>query len=123
VYVGSWDKNLYAIDAITGLEKWRFKTGGEMYSSPAVSNGVIYVGSNDRFLYAVGMPSDQVNTEITPSSQTTVSIQTVATSPTAETNSELPPLWDRNILIYMVLVVFVVLFGALLYDTYYKKKK
>ena len=47
VYVGSYDKNLYAIDAMTGAEKWRFKTGNYVGSSPAVSNGVVYVGSDD----------------------------------------------------------------------------
>ena len=54
VYVGSVDNNLYAIDAVNGTEKWRFKTGGSVaYSSPAVSNGVVYVGSSDNNLYAI----------------------------------------------------------------------
>ena len=39
VYVGSEDKNLYAIDAVTGKEKWRFATGDHIYSSPSVANG------------------------------------------------------------------------------------
>lgn len=33
--------------------KWKFKTHGQVYSSPAVVNGVVYVGSNDHFLYAI----------------------------------------------------------------------
>jgi len=53
VYVGSWDKNLYAIDAVTGKEKWRFATGDKVDSSPAVANGIVYVGSNDKNLYAI----------------------------------------------------------------------
>ena len=53
VYVGSQDRNLYAIDAVTGKEKWLFETGGAVYSSPAVSNGIVYVGSWDNNLYAI----------------------------------------------------------------------
>jgi len=32
---------------------WRFKTGGKVNSSPAVSNGIIYIGSDDNNLYAI----------------------------------------------------------------------
>jgi hypothetical protein len=53
VYVGSWNFNLYAIDAVTGTEKWRFATGAWVHSSPAVANGVVYVGSHDKNLYAI----------------------------------------------------------------------
>ena len=35
--------------------KWKFQTGGRSYSSPAISNGTAYVGSNDHFLYAVDL--------------------------------------------------------------------
>jgi outer membrane protein assembly factor BamB len=54
VYVGSGDYNLYALDAITGVKKWSYPTGGFIYySSPAVANGVVYVGSMDNNLYAL----------------------------------------------------------------------
>jgi eukaryotic-like serine/threonine-protein kinase len=33
--------------------KWKFKTNGPILSTPAVVNGVAYVGSGDHFLYAV----------------------------------------------------------------------
>jgi outer membrane protein assembly factor BamB/alpha-tubulin suppressor-like RCC1 family protein len=33
--------------------KWTFNTGGPVYSSPAVANGVVYVGSNDHKIYAI----------------------------------------------------------------------
>lgn len=33
--------------------KWKFHTGGEVVSSPAIVNGVVYVGSNDGNLYAI----------------------------------------------------------------------
>ena len=37
--------------------KWTFHTGGRVISSPAVSNGIIYVGSTDGNLYAVDLES------------------------------------------------------------------
>ena len=33
--------------------KWAFKTGGPIVASPAVADGVIYIGSADGFLYAI----------------------------------------------------------------------
>lgn len=30
VYVGSWDDYLYAVDAATGTQRWRFPTGGQV---------------------------------------------------------------------------------------------
>ena len=62
VYVGSYDKNLYAIDAVTGKEKWRFVTGDWVDSSPAVANGIVYVGSRDKNLYAIGANSSSLTT-------------------------------------------------------------
>lgn len=53
IYVGSGDCGLYALNA-DGTKKWRFPTGGLVYSSPAVGpDGTIYVGSDDHNLYAV----------------------------------------------------------------------
>ena len=34
-------------------EKWRFTTGGAVVSSPAVSNGTVYAGSDDGHVYAL----------------------------------------------------------------------
>ena len=43
--MGSEDYYLYAINP-DGLLKWKYKTDGEIYSSPAIgSDGTIYVGS------------------------------------------------------------------------------
>ena len=33
--------------------QWRFKTGGPVLSSPVVSGGTVFVGSNDGFVYAL----------------------------------------------------------------------
>ena len=44
---------LYAINTVTGEKVWDILTGGEITSSPAVVDGVIYVGSHDGNLYAI----------------------------------------------------------------------
>ena len=53
-YVASFDHNLYAFDATSGilLPGWPRATGGPIGSSPAVANGVVYVGSQDHKIYA-----------------------------------------------------------------------
>ncbi len=54
VYVGSFDKKLYAINGKTGVKLWEFNTGGYVWSSPAIgSDGTVYVGSYDNKLYAI----------------------------------------------------------------------
>jgi len=53
VYVGSYDKYVYALDADTGAVKWKYKTDSWIWSSPAVSNGMVYVGSRGGYVYAL----------------------------------------------------------------------
>jgi len=43
-------------------ELWRFVTGDLVVSSPTVANGVVYVGSEDKNLYAVGVNSSSLTT-------------------------------------------------------------
>ena len=50
VYIGSGDNYVYALDAGTGEERWRFETGQMVVSSPAVVDGVVYVGSTDGYV-------------------------------------------------------------------------
>jgi outer membrane protein assembly factor BamB len=58
VFVGSsdWDK-VNAINASTGELKWDFTTEGDPWSSPAVANGVVYIGSTGAGLYALDAAS------------------------------------------------------------------
>ncbi len=52
VYVADgWD--LYAIDKVTGKQKWAFVTNGIATTTVLIANGLAYVGSNDWNLYAV----------------------------------------------------------------------
>ena len=54
VYVGSYDKKLYAINGKTGVKLWEFVTGGWLSASPAIgADGTVYVGSIDNKLYAI----------------------------------------------------------------------
>lgn len=39
--------------APTGVERWRFTTGGLVYMSPIVADGAVYIGSETDFLYAL----------------------------------------------------------------------
>jgi alpha-tubulin suppressor-like RCC1 family protein len=63
---------LIALDTTTGIEKWRFYTGGPIRFSPAATAGKVCVASDDGYLYGVdaatgsqvwkirGGPSDQL---------------------------------------------------------------
>ena len=54
VYLGSYDTNVYALDAESGIKKWEYLTGGyAVESSPAVVDDVVYVGTNDGAIYAI----------------------------------------------------------------------
>ena len=55
--VGVKDVHLYAVDAKTGQEKWRFATAGSIFSSPAVVDDVVYFGSAGGGFYAVDAAS------------------------------------------------------------------
>ena len=53
VYFGSYDHNVYALNASTGAEKWSFPTESVVASSPAVADGKVFVGSFDNNTYAL----------------------------------------------------------------------
>jgi hypothetical protein len=46
------DTNVYAVEASTGNLVWSQKTNGAIYSSSAVADGVVYIGSWDGYVYA-----------------------------------------------------------------------
>ncbi|MFG2784297.1 PQQ-binding-like beta-propeller repeat protein [Streptomyces prunicolor] len=53
VYVGSWNHLLWAVDALSGEERWQCRVGGVVAASPAFANGTVYIGSWDKCLWAV----------------------------------------------------------------------
>jgi outer membrane protein assembly factor BamB len=58
LFVGSYDHNVYALDARTGRKRWRFATGGGVYSTPVLwhapdGRSLLFVPSSDRMVYAL----------------------------------------------------------------------
>jgi outer membrane protein assembly factor BamB len=61
VYIGSWDRYMYALDVETGAPIWRFQTGDDtdiynqvgIASSAAVAGGTVFFGCRDGHFYAV----------------------------------------------------------------------
>jgi outer membrane protein assembly factor BamB len=44
------------LDASTGAVLWTATTGSFVFSSPAIADGIVYVGSGDDKLWAFGLP-------------------------------------------------------------------
>jgi outer membrane protein assembly factor BamB len=57
VYIGSWDYNMYCLDADTGDFIWSYTTGSIVTSSPAIADGKIYFGSADDYVYCLDADS------------------------------------------------------------------
>jgi len=55
LYFGCGIYRICAVDAKTGKELWTYKTHNSVYSSPSVVDGVVYVGSEDRNVYAFSL--------------------------------------------------------------------
>ena len=53
VFLTGNDRYIYALNAETGSEVWKYMTSGLM-NSPSVAGGVVYVGSDDGTVYAIG---------------------------------------------------------------------
>lgn len=52
VYFGV-ERHLYAVDIQTGVRLWQFQTEGDVFTSPAIVDGVVYFGDDEGCLYAV----------------------------------------------------------------------
>jgi eukaryotic-like serine/threonine-protein kinase len=57
LYIGSFDKKMYAINIADGTKKWEFTTDGGIINTPLLKNNVLYFGSFDRYFYAVDITS------------------------------------------------------------------
>jgi len=53
LFIGTEDGFLFCLDRSTGSEFWRFKTEGEIKSTPAYQDGKLYFGSADNYLYSL----------------------------------------------------------------------
>ena len=59
VYAATKNGSIYALSTDDGEVKWEFNTRTvtrniELYSSPAVANGFVYIGSSDRYIFCLG---------------------------------------------------------------------
>ena len=109
VYFGSGDGNLYALDAMTGEQRWRFKTGDVVHASPALANGVLFVGSWDSYFYAIDARAGKRSGAFTPARMRSFTIRSASnrrlrwsmesSTPDAGTRSSTPltpPLARKN---------------------------
>jgi outer membrane protein assembly factor BamB len=62
IICGSWDRNMYCLDAETGTEIWHFTTGADpswmmagIIASPTISNNTVYFGARDAQFYAIDL--------------------------------------------------------------------
>ena len=58
LYVGSLDSSFYAIDAASGDEVWRFKTGNRIYSTAAIDDGMVCFESGN-VLYGLDLKGEE----------------------------------------------------------------
>ena len=60
LYIGSYDNNLYALNAADGNFQWKYPTEGGVVSRPLVADGNVFFGSEDKRLHVVGVRSGKV---------------------------------------------------------------
>ncbi len=62
LFIGSFDKKLYALDVTTGEEKWQqpFESQGPIVSTPLVYDNTVYITSFDRHIYALDTTNGQL---------------------------------------------------------------
>jgi len=53
IYIGSYDHNVYGLDASQGKMMWKFATKAGVVSRPAVHQGNVFFGSEDNKVYSV----------------------------------------------------------------------
>ncbi|MCJ7716058.1 MAG: PQQ-binding-like beta-propeller repeat protein [Anaerolineales bacterium] len=53
LYVGSYDHNLYALEASNGKFIWKYPAEGGIVSKPAIHDNKVYFGSADQYVHAI----------------------------------------------------------------------
>ncbi len=53
LYVGSYDHNLYALEADNGKFVWKYAAEGGIVSKPAIYENKLYFGSTDQYVHAI----------------------------------------------------------------------
>jgi outer membrane protein assembly factor BamB len=53
--VGSFDKKIYGLNALTGDKLWEYSTGANIVAASLIADGVVYIGSLDSTFYALNL--------------------------------------------------------------------
>jgi outer membrane protein assembly factor BamB/tRNA A-37 threonylcarbamoyl transferase component Bud32 len=53
LYIGSYDHNLYALEADNGKFIWKYAAEGGIVSKPAINENKVYFGSTDQYVHAI----------------------------------------------------------------------
>ncbi len=60
LYIGSWDGNVYALDARIGKKVWAYQTGDRVNNSAAYFKGRIYIANDSGTVYALNAGSGKL---------------------------------------------------------------
>ncbi len=65
--IGSYDGNLYGLDAATGKQVWAYKTENYVHGTPSIVNGVAHFAGCDEVFHAVDVKTgkERMNTSAT----------------------------------------------------------
>jgi len=86
-HTGVYNVNDLNLSSVT----WVYTTGSYVVPSPAIANGVVYVGSNDNNLYAIGTTSSRTHQALSPSS-TPLASKTPSSTASSSSVSAIMPL-------------------------------
>ncbi len=97
-------QSLYDTSKNNGTLKWKYQTGNMVYSFPAIaSDGTIYVGSSDHYLYAIGTTSadlsitkDSSPNPVNPGGTLTYTITATNNGPSDAQNVVVTENYDSN---------------------------
>jgi len=90
VYVGSWDNNVYCLNASDGKVIWSYPTDYMVSSSPAVVDGKIYIGSYDDNVYCLNAQNGSLIWKYTTGGN-------VESSPAVVDGKVYVGSWDNNV--------------------------
>src|SRR5688500_8991994 len=60
IYAAGWDGVLFALDAATGVERWRFATDDPVFAPPVVGDGTVYVVAASGVIHALDTATGQM---------------------------------------------------------------
>jgi hypothetical protein len=87
VYFGSDDHHLHALHLATGVERWKFKAGGRIPSTPAIADGVLFFLSYDANFDAVDAANGALKMEISDRPRTPLLSKTSSRHRTSRRNN------------------------------------